>query len=162
VFRLGVVSDSHLSEWWLERYIEFANRERYDAVFHLGDGEGQTRQMKKKLSMPLYAVAGNCDSFMKLPGERVETFGSVRVLATHGHRYDVKWTLTPLSYHAEELGAKVALYGHTHVPDAEYLGGVLMLNPGALMRGLYAELVIDGDRVTPYLKSLDELTLISN
>ena len=153
--RLGIISDSHSASFWTDRFIQHANRERYDAVFHLGDGEGETRSMKKKLHMPLLCVAGNCDMFSKLPGELVTDYEGVRLLATHGHRYDVKWGLDQLSYHAEELGARVALYGHTHVPDAEYWGAVLMLNPGALMRGRYAELIIDGGKAVPFLKELE-------
>lgn len=156
MIKLGIVSDSHQSPFWMERFIERANRERYDAVFHLGDGEGETKQMKKKLHMPLLAVAGNCDTFMKLPGELVTDFEGVRIFAAHGHKYDVKWELDTLSYRAEELGAKVALYGHTHTPAAEYWGGVLMVNPGALMRGRYAELFIEGGKAVPYLKDLSE------
>lgn len=153
--RLCIISDSHSAPFWTERFIAHANRERYDAVFHLGDGEGATRSMKKKLRMPLLCVQGNCDMSYNLPGEIVTDYEDVRILATHGHRYDVKWRLDLLAYHAEEQGAKVALYGHTHVPDAEYQGPVLMLNPGALMRGRYAELIIDGDKAVPFLKELE-------
>ena len=79
------------------------------------------------------------------------------MLAVHGHRFDVKWGLDQLSYYAEERGAKVVLYGHTHIAAAEFVGPVLMVNPGALMRGQYAELVIDGDRATPYLKDMSDI-----
>ena len=30
--RLGIVSDSHQSQFWTERFLERANREKYDAV----------------------------------------------------------------------------------------------------------------------------------
>ena len=154
--RLGIISDSHSSAYWTERFLTLANKEKYDAVFHLGDGEGETRMMKRKLRMPLLCVAGNCDMFSKLPGELVADYEGVRLLAVHGHRYDVKWGLDQLSYHAEEQGAKVALYGHTHIPNVEYVGPVLMINPGALMRGRYAELVIENGRITPFLKEFGD------
>ena len=153
--KLGIVSDSHNTPFRMDQFIALANRAGYDAVFHLGDGEGETRRMKKAIPMPVYCVAGNCDWGSRLPGELYETFEGCRLLAVHGHRYEVKWGLERLSYYAESHGAKVALYGHTHIPNAEYCGPVLMFNPGALMRGCYGELVIDGNRVTPYLKTLE-------
>ena len=48
---------------------------------------------------------------------------------------------------------QVALFGHTHQPFAGYVGGVMMINPGALKDGRYAELHIDKGRVVPYLKT---------
>lgn len=152
--RLGIVSDSHRTPSQVDRFIQLANRQRYDGVFHLGDGEGDAKQMERQLSMPLYCVAGNCDWGLKLHQELVVAFEGIRILAAHGHRYDVKWELDRLSYRAEELGAQVALYGHTHIPNAEYRGPVLMVNPGALMRGCYGELIIENGRAKPYLKDL--------
>ncbi len=35
--RLGIVSDSHDHGIWLERYLKLCRKEKYDAVFHLGD-----------------------------------------------------------------------------------------------------------------------------
>jgi len=61
VVRLGIVSDSHGSDFWTERFLERANREGYDGVFHLGDGEAEARWLGRRLKMPLIFVAGNCD-----------------------------------------------------------------------------------------------------
>lgn len=154
--RLGVISDSHQNQSCTERFLALANREGYGAVFFLGDGESEARWLRRRLQMPLYFVAGNCDIFSKEPREIVEAFEGVRIMAVHGHLYDVKWELDRLSYAAESRGARVALYGHTHNPAAEYVGPVLMMNPGALTRGCYGELQIDGDRATPYLKNLND------
>ena len=52
------------------------------------------------------------------------------------------------------LLADIALFGHTHRPCVEWVGGVLLINPGALMRGRYAELLLDGKRIIPTLKKL--------
>ena len=152
--RLGVISDTHDARFPVERFLQIANRERYDAVFHLGDGAADVRWLRRRLDMPLMAVAGNCDFRTDSPGELVMDFEGCRILAVHGHRQDVKWGMDRLSYCAQERGARIALYGHTHVPGIEYCGPVLTVNPGALMRGEYAELVIDGDRAVPYLKSI--------
>ena len=152
--RLGIVSDSHQSQFWTERFLDCANREKYDAVFHLGDGEGEARWLAKRLDMPLQWVAGNCDIFSKAAREVFATYEGHRILACHGHTHDVKWGLTQLSYYAEEHGADIALFGHTHAALVDYVGPILMINPGALMQGRYAELLLDGPRAVPVLKEL--------
>ena len=152
--RLGVISDSHQSEFWARRYLDLANKRRYDAVIFLGDGESEAKWLKKRLNMPLEYVAGNCDWSSKAPRELFLRFGGHTLLAVHGHKFDVKWQMESLSYYAEEHGADVALYGHTHIPKAEYVGPVLAVNPGALMNGYYAEVELDGARVVPRLLSM--------
>ena len=154
--RLGVISDSHDRELWLERWLALARRERYDAVFHLGDYDSDARWLSRRLETPLISVAGNCDMFSKQPRMARAAYGPHRVLAVHGHLQDVKYGLEKLSYYAEEQGAGIALFGHTHVPFADYVGGILLMNPGALMDGCYGELVLDGERAVPYLKSLKD------
>ena len=152
--RLGVVSDSHGAGVWLEQYLNLCQKERYDAVFHLGDYDTDAKWLSKRLDAPLYSVAGNCDMFSKSPRMVRAVFGPHRLVAVHGHMQDVKYGYDRLSYYAEDNGATVALFGHTHRACAEYMGGVLLMNPGALMDGLYGELILDGDRAVPRLKSL--------
>ena len=152
--RLAVVSDSHQSQFWTERFLALANKQKYDAVFHLGDGEAEARWLAKRLEMPFQYVAGNCDMFSRVAREIFANYEGHRILACHGHLHDVKWGLEQLSYYAEERGADIVLYGHTHEALANYVGPVLMINPGALMRGRYAELTLDGRRVVPALKEL--------
>ena len=157
--RLGLISDSHGRSVWVKRLLEVAKRERYDAVFHMGDGAGDARWLEARLDCPIYFVSGNCDMWSGGEDETVRSLGGHTLLAVHGHWYDVKYGLERLSYHAEERGADIALYGHTHDPAAYYVGPVLMINPGALMDGRYAELTLDGKRILPVLKSLKEETL---
>lgn len=152
--RLGIVSDSHQSQFWTERFLKTANEAGYDAVIHLGDGEADARWLERRLNMPIRYVAGNCDLFGKAARELFISHEGHRILACHGHLHDVKWGLERLSYYAEERGVDIALYGHTHEARACYVGPVLMINPGALMRGRYAELLLDGGRVVPTLKEL--------
>ena len=151
--RLGIVSDSHDRGVWLERWLKKCQREKYDAVFHLGDYDSDARWLEKRLELPVFSVAGNCDLFSDRPRMARATFGAHRLLAVHGHLQDVKYGYDRLSYYAEEQGATIALFGHTHRAYVGWVGGVLLVNPGALMDGRYAELVLDGDRAVPYLKS---------
>ena len=155
--RLGVVSDSHNSQFWLERFAAKCAKEKYDCVFHLGDLYGDARWLEKHIDRPLIAVTGNCDYFTKrgAPMARA-SFGGRQIIAVHGHMQNVKYGYDQLSYYAEDAGAEVALFGHTHEPVAGWVGRVLLFNPGALMDGCYGELLLDGARMVPYLKRLDE------
>ena len=152
--RLGVVSDSHDRGVWLERYLKLCRKEKYDAVFHLGDYDSDARWLQKRLETPVIAVAGNCDMFSELPRMVRAAYGPHRLLAVHGHLQDVKYGYDRLSYYAEEKGAEIALFGHTHHPYAGYSGRTLMINPGALNEGRCGELLLDGKRVVPYLLDL--------
>lgn len=155
--RLGIVSDSHDRGLWLERFLAVCQREKYDAVFHLGDLCSDARWLERRLDMPLISVAGNCDYFAHNQARMARSsYGPHRIVAVHGHLQDVKYGYERLSYYAEENNATLALFGHTHRAFAGFVGGVLLVNPGALMDGRYAELLLDGERAIPYLKSLKE------
>ena len=88
------------------------------------------------------------------PRELRLAFENVRILAVHGDKYGVKLDLAQLSYYAEETQAQIALFGHTHQAFAGYVGGVMMVNPGALNAGRYAIIEIDKGKAIPYLKEL--------
>ena len=141
--RLAVASDSHGSEFWLGRFLERCRREKYDA-----------RWLEKRLDAPVIAVAGNCDSFSSRPRLAKAAYEGHALIAVHGHLQEVKYGYDRLPYFAEEQGAGIALFGHTHRQFAGYAGPVLLLNPGALQRGEFAELMLDGDRVVPRELSL--------
>ena len=152
--RLAVISDSHGGRVRLEQFARVAQAECYDAIVHCGDGQSDARWLEKTLSIPLRFVGGNCDPHWSCDRELRETFESVRILAVHGDLYSVKIDYAPLSYYAEEACAQVALFGHTHVPFAGYVGRVLLVNPGSLAMGRYAELRIEGGQAVPFLKEL--------
>lgn len=149
--RLGVISDSHDHPEWLERWLALSKKRGYDAVFHLGDYHSDARWLERRLDVPMICVAGNCDMLSKAPRMARAMFEGHNLLAVHGHLQDVKYGYDNLSYYAEENGVDIALFGHTHRAYAGYVGRVLLLNPGALMNGRYAELLLDGRRAVPYL-----------
>ena len=151
--RIGVVSDSHGGRLHLERLVEICRAESFDQVFHLGDVLEEARWLEKNLEVPVTSVAGNCDFYAHHPREARVTVEGKRLLLIHGDRYRVKLGYDMLSYYAEENAVDAALFGHTHQPFAGYVGRVLMVNPGALKDGRYAELQIDGSKAVPYLRT---------
>ena len=152
MFRLGVVSDSHGDRAAIELMCPLLKG--VDAIAHLGDGMGDAKRILERTGLPLYAVSGNCDLTQDYPAERTEVFSGVKALLTHGNLLKVKHSLLRLTLRAEEVGAGLALFGHTHVPLAEWSRGVLLVNPGALMNGRYAIIEFRENGPCPFLLSL--------
>ena len=151
--KLIVASDSHYDKTMLMNLAdEIRRRGDIDVLIHLGDMEADADWLRRNLSQPVYSVPGNCDMNFKDPAERVVSLGGAAVFLCHGHTLRVKTTLEPLSYRAEERGAHLALFGHTHARCVRNLGGVLLVNPGALKDGRYALIEIEkGDVMMPQM-----------
>lgn len=156
MIKLGIVSDSHGREIQLERFERICRQEKYDAVIHLGDTREDARWLEKNLPVRLISVSGNCDPFSKQQREARMVYEGHRLLAVHGDAYGVKYGFERLSYYAEEIGAEIALFGHTHQQFSGYVGGILMINPGALKDGCYGELLLNGSHVIPWGRSLND------
>lgn len=131
--RVGVFSDSHGDHVALDELLDRMGA--LDAVCFLGDVARDAEYLQERLAAmpnqpPLYAVRGNNDYFQScaLPWELLIELGGVRIYMTHGHRLV---SLMGLAYKAQECGAQVALFGHTHEALCETAQGVLLLNPGS-------------------------------
>ena len=135
-------------------------REKPALCFFLGDGERDLAAVQARFpALPFYAVRGNCDPRSTLSASLTATAGGVCVFATHGHLYEVKHEpdLDSLLRAAEEAGASLALFGHTHHAALEERGGITFLNPGSIGRTAhpaYAVLTLDGARFRAELKTV--------
>ncbi|MDP2857910.1 MAG: metallophosphoesterase [Bacillota bacterium] len=105
-----------------------------DMILHAGDFFHDATRLQREVVVPVIGVRGNCDSFSPGPDEQVLEAAGTRVLMTHGHLYNVKNRLTDLCKRASELGARVVVFGHTHVSAIEVVDGCLLVNPGSLYR----------------------------
>lgn len=101
-----------------------------NAVFHCGDSE--LAYTAPELS-GVYKVRGNCDHDVDFPTEVVEEIDGHKIFMTHGHLFNVKSSLTALSFRAKEVQADIVLFGHSHVLGVELVDGVLYVNPGSLL-----------------------------
>ena len=150
-----VFSDSHGD---VDHMIRAVRLENPALCFFLGDGERDLAQVQARYpALPFYAVRGNCDWRSSLSASIVCTLGGVCVFATHGHLYEVKHEpdLDSLLRAAEEAGASLALFGHTHLPCLESRRGIMLLNPGSIGRSArpcYALLSVDDGRIEADLK----------
>lgn len=131
--KIGVVSDSHGSFRNVGRMRNACGR--LDWFFHAGDHIADAARIAVNLGVDpsrVRAVAGNCDFPTSKPEDLVVEIEGVRIYMTHGHGYGVKANLQRIHYRAQEVGARVAIFGHSHIPVLTDVGGVLLLNPGSI------------------------------
>lgn len=127
--KLAVFSDTHGRTDGMLRAIRAVNP---DAVFHLGDYERDTRCVRAAFpALLLCSVSGNCDARSENTDTAVFTLGGVRIFASHGDRYGVKFSLDPLLNAGYFSNAGLILFGHTHVAMHEELESTHILNPGS-------------------------------
>lgn len=146
--KLCIVSDTHLLQH--ELHAAALLSPDVDLFLHAGDETVDAIWLAKQVDVPVQGVAGNCDvPTSTYPIERVVDAG-VRTYLTHGHRLGVNSSLDALAARAREIGATIAVYGHTHIAMVKEVDGVLLINPGSLSasRGgfkvcTYAVLTVD-------------------
>ena len=129
--RIGVLSDSHGDHEALDELLEKMGY--LDAVCFLGDVARDAYHigdvlLQRPNTPRLYSVRGNNDWGSILPLDQFIELGGKRIYMTHGHMVS---SVLSLAYRAKEMGADIALFGHTHSAFQEKLDGVLLLNPGS-------------------------------
>ncbi len=128
-----VLSDSHSSLRFMRKAMAAV---KPHAVVHLGDYYEDAQALEEENPhIPFHVVGGNCDRHRGngLYREMLcyDVCG-VRLFMTHGHNHYVKSSLFSLLREAREMGARAALYGHTHVADCHREDdGLWVLNPGS-------------------------------
>jgi putative phosphoesterase len=134
MIRAAVFSDTHGNNFPM---LEAARKAQADVFIHLGDHDRDAQLLRQAFpAAPVYSVCGNCDYSPLSPARLTVELGPVRAFLTHGHLYNVSpWHMDSLVYAAEEAGAKIAFFGHTHRAAYEELGGVTLINPGTAGRG---------------------------
>ena len=132
--KVAVFSDTHSNN---ELMLEAVRRCRPDAAIHLGDHDRDAVELRHEFpELPVYSVCGNCDLMPLAPEKDVVQLGPVKAFITHGHLYNVNYgRVDSLVYAAQEAGAQLAMFGHTHQAYYEQIGGVQVLNPGTAGRG---------------------------
>ena len=127
--RILVCSDSHGRRDRLLKALD--QQPKAEIYVFLGDGVDDAAFLPRE-GKEAYLVRGNCDGGSDLPLWQEFTCMGKKILCTHGHRSYVKFGLGDLERTARDRGADLALYGHTHRPRLEYIGGIYFFNPGSL------------------------------
>lgn len=139
--RILVFSDSHGNS----RYIRDALilHKNASAVIHLGDGERDMYGLEDLLEgKTVVQVCGNCDFASLLPFNETVILGGVKIFCSHGHTEYVKHGTSAFYEKARSIGARIALYGHTHESVTDYRDGLYVMNPGSARLGEYGAIDI--------------------
>jgi len=132
--RIAVVSDSH-GKFRNLGQARTGLGGRLDWLLHAGDHITDAARIGVNLGVDpsrVRAVAGNCDYPATKPEELLVEIDGVKLYMVHGHNHGVKGNLQRLHYRAQEVGARVVIFGHSHVPTLADIGGVMLFNPGSL------------------------------
>ena len=125
-----VISDTHGRTDNLDKILPLV--QPLDQLIHLGDVGRDTDYIEVVSGCPCCFVAGNNDFYSELPRERLIKLNGVPIFLTHGHYYYVNSRKDFVRSAAVQRGAKIALFGHTHVPYIEEEAGILVACPGSL------------------------------
>jgi putative phosphoesterase len=130
---VAVVADTHLPRGSRRLPDECARRlAAADLVLHAGDLTSRAfLDELEALGPPVHVVAGNADEPVlrgRLP--------HVLVVEVEGARIGMTHVAGPARGREARLavafpGCEAVVYGHTHVPQAERVAGVWILNPGS-------------------------------
>ena len=162
VVRVGVLSDTHGDEPSILRALaRIRQTGGADMLCFLGDCVGDLLIIRAALTSwerppVLHAVRGNNDVLARYPDEMLVQAGGKALLLVHGHLQRVRTHRLQLVLHAQERGADVALFGHTHQSECGFEQGVLLLNPGACSgrQPSYALLTIAAEELLPEINRL--------
>jgi putative phosphoesterase len=109
-----------------------AQLEGADAILHAGDFmELEVLQLLEALGPPVHAVRGNVDShelIVRLPLQTEVRFGEVRIGMVHDAG-PKDGRLARMRRRFPDADAVV--FGHSHIPLNEQLGGFQIFNPGS-------------------------------
>ncbi|WP_181349751.1 metallophosphoesterase [Thalassobacillus sp. CUG 92003] len=122
-----IISDSHGLTQEVQD-IKARHQQQVDAMIHCGDAE---LSLESEPLQGFYYAKGNCDFESSMENEQVFSVEGLTFLVTHGHLFQIKSTLMPLSYRAEQVGADVVCFGHSHQVAAEKVKNQFFINPGS-------------------------------
>lgn len=125
-----VISDTHGRTDNLDKILPLVKP--LDQLIHLGDVGRDVEYIEVTAECPCCFVSGNNDFYSTLPRERLIKLNGVPVFLTHGHYYYVNSRKDFVRSAAIQRGARIALFGHTHVPYLEEDNTILVANPGSL------------------------------
>jgi len=127
--KILVISDTHRSIQLAESAIK--NHLPADLLIHLGDFIQDGRELAEHFGLKFQGVRGNEDLFAG-PNELEFHLNGFKILALHGHYYDLDSGLDQLYQTAVSREARLVLFGHNHLAGIFERNGVWLMNPGNL------------------------------
>ena len=135
---VGLVSDSHGDTAAIDAMLAMPVAKGAQCWLHAGDFVVDAEYLEMASGKKVYKVAGNGDwPHSKAPEDLLVELEGFRIMLTHGHEHGVRYGTEVLAENALNMGADIAIYGHTHIAEltpAAGGGSLLILNPGSLGR----------------------------
>jgi uncharacterized protein len=125
--KIVIMSDTHSDRDIIGKVTSYYPEADY--YIHCGDSELAANDVALQ---NVHKVGGNCDHDAAYEDDVLLAVGEKNLYITHGHLYNVKSSLMTLAYRAEEVGADIVCFGHSHVLGVEKLNSTLFINPGSL------------------------------
>jgi uncharacterized protein len=152
---LGLISDTHYPERLAALPPVVLDVFRgVDLILHAGDVGTLDVLDRLSAAAPVVAVHGNDERYpeaqRELPYQQVLALGGHRIVLSHAHYPDLAqemesrksddWgpKLSRRASFGHSAGARIVVYGHTHIPTDVERDGVRLINPGALASGNHA------------------------
>jgi uncharacterized protein len=159
VIRIGVIADTHgVFDPAIRRHFRGV-----DHILHAGDIGDQSVIEQLKQIAPVTAVSGNVDDEEQsgFPSEAIIKLAGRRIAIRHILYEGGKLTKDGRAFLDRER-PDICVFGHTHQPKKEWLGDMLLFNPGSagpkrfkLLRGL-GLLRLRGAEIKPRLISFPD------
>lgn len=150
--RIGVIADTHgLFDHAIIRHFRGVDR-----IIHAGDIGDRSVIRRLEAIAPVTAVSGNIDGYRRgrWPPERLVMLAGRRIAIRHVIYEGGKITKEGQDFLDREQ-PDICIFGHTHRPKIEWLGHLLLFNPGSagprrfhLPRSL-GLLTVDVEKVAP-------------
>jgi len=125
-YRIGVISDTHGK---LTSSAQNAFH-KTDLIIHAGDIDSHDVLDKLKTIAPTIAVRGNMDF-----APDVNALNKTETIQVGDTTIHIRHILNNTSTIPESANIDVVIFGHTHRPEAEWIGNTLFLNPGSAGQG---------------------------
>ena len=125
---VGILSDNH-GDWPPHIAESLAG---VDAIIHAGDIGPYKLVRDMEAIAPTTAVLGNTDGDMPINESAVVMLDGKKFFVQHivdPHRLQAS-----LRERLKRIEPDVVVFGHTHEPYCETIGGILFLNPGSVTR----------------------------
>jgi len=155
---IAVLSDTHGDLADIKLFLEKVKG--VDAIIHLGDYVSDGEYIRKYYNGRFIGVKGNCDFGGKDSEEVITNICGKKFFITHGHRYNVKFSLLNIKYKAMSEEIDVVLFGHTHKVFHDIIDNTLFINPGSLgdprytNKKTYCMLTIEKCEITYKIKEI--------
>ena len=147
-----IFSDSHKNFSSMIKAMEVEGGANY--IIHAGDVHSDVEDLFVMYpKIPIAYVKGNNDPFLREPTDRVFELGGVKIFLTHGHNYGVKQSLFGVYKKSAEVGATLAVFGHTHSACNQEINGITLFNPGMTAKS-YGVLEIENGKFSVRIKEL--------